>query len=75
MKTKEWADFVKDNRIGPLLRELGDAIDGCDDPVTLSKAANVLKFMSGSANTRRYYAEKEQRNRSWSGNLGDDNGG
>lgn len=73
IKCREWADFVKDNRIGPLLRELGDAIDDCNDPVVLSKASSAMKFMSGSANTRRQISEDE--NRSVQGSPCDDNGG
>jgi len=42
-----WAD-MGDNRIGPILAELVEAILEEDDPSKLTKLGNRLKFMSSS---------------------------
>jgi len=42
-----WAD-VGDNRFGPIMKELADAVLDEEDPVKLTKIANRLKFMSSS---------------------------
>tara|TARA_R110002153_G_scaffold27427_2_gene85132 strand:+ start:679 stop:864 length:186 start_codon:yes stop_codon:yes gene_type:complete len=46
---KDWADFVKDNRIGPLLRDLGDALEECEDPQLIAKATQIMVHMGFSA--------------------------
>tara|TARA_R110000744_G_C19142513_1_gene538449 strand:- start:259 stop:486 length:228 start_codon:yes stop_codon:yes gene_type:complete len=75
MKVNEWADFVKDNRIGPLLRELGDALEECGDPVLIAKATKMMVHMGQSAQTMLYYRDKAESARKSSGELGADNGG
>jgi len=45
-----WAD-VGDNRIGPLMRELVEAIADCDDPDAIKKISVRLKFLSSSVNS------------------------
>ena len=52
MSVKDWAD-LDDNRIGPLLKELAQAIEETDDDETLRKTANRLKFMAGSVHSLR----------------------
>ena len=47
-----WAD-VGDNRFGPIMKELADAVLAEDDPVKLTKIANRLKFMSSSVMSHR----------------------
>jgi hypothetical protein len=70
---KDWADLVKDNRIGPLLRDLGEALEGCEDPELIRKATRIMVNMGYSASTMLHLRNKE--NRSNVGKLGDDNGG
>ena len=53
MSVRDWAD-LKDNRVGPILRELADAIEETDDDETLRKIANRLKFMASSVHSQRY---------------------
>ena len=50
---KYWAD-IGDNRIGPILLELVEAIGDSDDDASLRKLANRLKFMSGSIHSYVY---------------------
>ncbi len=50
---KYWAD-IGDNRIGPLLLELVEAIGDSDDDDSLRKLANRLKFMSSSIHSYVY---------------------
>lgn len=45
-----WAD-VGDNRIGPLMRELVEAIADCDNPDTIKRISVRLKFLSSSVNS------------------------
>lgn len=45
-----WAD-VGDNRIGPLMRELVEAIADSNDPDMIKRIASRLKFLSGSVNS------------------------
>ena len=45
-----WAD-VGDNRLGPLLRELVEALEECDDPDFIKKIGNRLKFLSSSVHS------------------------
>lgn len=47
MSLKYWAD-VGDNRIGPILLELVEALIDEGDADKMKKVANRLKFMSGS---------------------------
>lgn len=42
-----WAD-LGDNRVGPIMRELVDALVDCDDTDKLRRIASRLKFLSGS---------------------------
>ena len=65
-----WAE-VGDNRFGPILKELVEALEDCDDPVKLSKIANRLKFLSSAIHTHAHYATA----RKTSGKPGADNGG
>jgi hypothetical protein len=55
---KYWAD-LGDNRIGPILLQLVDAIQDSDDTDTLRKLANRLKFMSGSIHSFIFIVEHE----------------
>lgn len=45
-----WAD-VGDNRIGPLIRELIEAIADCEDPEQIKRISVRLKFLSSSVNS------------------------
>ena len=58
MSVRDWAD-LEDNRIGPLLRELAEAIEATDDPVMLSRISSRLRYMSGSVNSLRQKRERE----------------
>lgn len=42
-----WAD-IGDNRIGPIMRELIEAIADCHDPHEVRRIARNLKFLSSS---------------------------
>ena len=42
MAVNDWADFVKDNRIGPLLKELSVALEDCEDPELIRKATKMM---------------------------------
>lgn len=53
MSVSDWAD-LGDNRIGPILRELANAIEETEDDETLRKIANRLKFMSGAVHSQRH---------------------
>lgn len=68
MSIKDWAD-LKDNRLGPILRELADAAEGTTDDETLRQLANRLKFMAGAVHSHRHKI------RSQSGSIGADKGG
>lgn len=59
-----WAD-IGDNRIGPIMRELVEAIADCADPHEVRRIARNLKFLSSSINSMAHQiAEREQHNRS-----------
>lgn len=58
MAVSDWAD-LKDNRIGPLLRELAEAIEDTDDVELLSRISSRLRYMSGSVNSLRQRKEAE----------------
>lgn len=45
-----WAD-LGDNRIGPVMRELVEAIADCDDPDLIKRISVRLKFLSSSVNS------------------------
>lgn len=55
-----WAD-MGDNRVGPILRELADAIADCDDFDKLRRIATRLKFLSSSVNSHANRLEQAQR--------------
>ena len=59
MAVRDWAD-LDDNRIGPILRQLAEAIEETDDDETLRRIANRLKFMSGSVHTLRHARRAKQ---------------
>lgn len=75
MAVKDWADFVKDNRIGPLLRELGDALEECEDPELIRKATRTMVNMGYSAQTMLHQRGKAESARKSSGEPDADNGG
>ena len=76
MAVKDWADFVKDNRIGPLLRDLGGALEECEDPALIQKATQMMVNMGYAAQTMLHYRAKEETARQSSGqNTDADNGG
>jgi hypothetical protein len=75
LSVKDWADFVEDNRIGPLLRELGDALEECEDPELIRRATRMMVNMGYSAQTMLHHRVKEESARKSSGNLDADNGG
>jgi hypothetical protein len=68
MSVRDWAD-LNDNRIGPILRDLAEAVQGTTDDETLRQLANRLKFMAGAVHSHRHII------RSQSGIPGDDKGG
>lgn len=75
MAVRDWADFVKDNRIGPLLRELGDALEDCEDPELIRKATRIMVNMGYSAQTMLHQRKNSETARQSSGRLDADNGG
>ncbi|QDP65815.1 MAG: hypothetical protein Unbinned7865contig1001_14 [Prokaryotic dsDNA virus sp.] len=60
MSAKDWAD-LDDNRIGPILKELAEAVDSTDDIETLRRVGNRLKFMSSSVHSLAAKKRKEER--------------
>lgn len=58
-KIAEWADHINDNRIGPLLRELGEALEECEDARLILQATRCAVNMGNSAKTMLYYRNKE----------------
>ena len=60
MSVTDWAD-LEDNRVGPILRELAEAIEATDDPVMLSRISSRLRYMNGPVNSLRQRAEKARR--------------
>jgi fructosamine-3-kinase len=58
MSVKDWADFFNDNRIGPLLRELGVALEECEDPELIRKATKMMVNMGYSAQTMLHHRAK-----------------
>ena len=73
MSLRDWAKYINDNRVGPILRELADALEECEDEKTIQRATRAAQDMGNSARSMLYYRKKE--NRSHVGKLGDDNGG
>lgn len=57
MSVKDWAD-LNDNRFGPILRELAEAVEDCDDQDMLYKIQRRLIYMSGAVNSHRQRIEK-----------------
>lgn len=57
MPPRDWVD-LDDNRIGPILRQLAEAIEETEDDETLRKVANRLKFMSGSIHSLRHHLKQ-----------------
>lgn len=55
-----WAD-IGDNRVGPILKELVDALADCEEPEALRRIASRLKFMSSSVNSHANRLAKKQR--------------
>lgn len=45
--TYYWAE-IGDNRVGPIMRELIDALADCDDPHFVRKTARRLRLLSSS---------------------------
>lgn len=56
MSAKDWAD-LGDNRVGPLMMQMAEAIEETSDPALLSKISSRLKFMSGAVNSQRQLQE------------------
>ena len=52
MSVKDWAD-LNDNRFGPMLRELADAIEDCESPEMLYRVQRRLLYMSSATNSHR----------------------
>lgn len=58
-----WAD-IGDNRIGPIIRDLIEAIADCSDPHEVRRIARNLKFLSSSINSMAHeIARREGHNR------------
>lgn len=55
-----WAD-LGDNRVGPILRDLVDALADCDDADKLRRIASRLKFLSSSVNSHANRIARKER--------------
>jgi hypothetical protein len=60
MSIKSWADYLDDNRIGPLMRELCDAIEECEDPSLLRRTEVCLRNLSNSTSSIKWQKIKER---------------
>ena len=52
MSAKDWAD-LNDNRFGPILRDLAEAIDDCENSEILFRVQRRLTYMAGATNSHR----------------------
>lgn len=74
MKLRDWANYIHDNRIGPLLRELGDALEECENEQTILMATRCAVNMGNSAKTMLYYRNNPETAQKSSGEPDADNG-
>lgn len=54
-----------DNRLAGLLREIGEAIEDCDDPVTLRRLGVSLQALGSQARGRGWEINPKRGSRSW----------
>lgn len=57
-----WAD-IGDNRVGPIIRELIEAISECGDPHEVRRIARNLKFLSSSINSMAHHIAQREGHR------------
>jgi hypothetical protein len=55
-----WAN-LGDNRVGPIMRELVEALSDCDDTDKLRRIASRLKFLSSSVYSHANRVDKARR--------------